>query len=371
MNRVYVEGNVLRNRFGKVFLCGANVRGQAYNPLRDVGEGWKGTGFDDPFTYAAVDAAFLKSFGFNCIRTAGVYWSLLETSRTPDEFTYNAEYLNAIKQLVQDYNAQGIYVILDLHRRGTADFLSRFLPMEGSRFSDEFFTDTSPISAREHLKKVWLLLSNNFKGNASIAGYDFVNEPFHTGTLSLQQVSDSWQDIVDYVTQALRANGDSHVIMPSLTPWARNMSLLSRRFLDPNTIYQPHAYQGTDGGGTILTTDITQIRLEFNEAICEPATSLKVPVVLGEMCAFGTLTAETDEYLRNLLTVARECPHVQGFLYYAFYSYGGNPQPVGWETILKEFTPEPAPVEMSAGMILALIIIILALFVTLFKGGEK
>lgn len=347
MLRLYVRNGKIRNIFGQVFLSGCNVRGQAYNPDTSVGYGWKGTGFDDPFTWREIDSDIIRNYGLNCVRTGGVYWALLEISPSPSEFVVESEYLEAIKQFVKTYTSKGIYVILSLMLHGSINGmapLANFLPLSDKKITDSFFTDIGPTSGREHLKNMWLALSEAFKNEWGIAGYDIMNEPgtYYSGNLTVQELNDYWQEIVDYVTLSLRENGDRHIIMPCMAPWARSCKTLSSPFKDPNTLYEPHVYQGTDSAGNILTTNIDELRSQVYDDIGLKMTNFNTPWISGEFGNLGSIdNAQKEEYLKNLLTVLFEHPNYGGALYWAYYSYDGVPTTSGWYEIMNEYVPTP------------------------------
>jgi aryl-phospho-beta-D-glucosidase BglC (GH1 family) len=342
LERLYVEGNTIRDRVEEIFLVGCGLRGQARNPQN---------GWDDFWTYAESDAKIIRDYGFNSIRLAGCYWARIETSQSPDQFTYDVGYVQHIVDTVKAYGDQGIYVIIDLHTYATAEGmepLAKFLPWSGTAdyWTDEFFTDTGPTSAREHLKRVWLMLSDIFKNNWNVAGYDLLNEPHHEGTLSNQEIHDYWWDIADYVISALRANGDNHIVFVEESPWSTNCKFMTGKLNDPNVVYEPHWYQGLNlstDPHSVLNNDLDWLRDYFGTASAYISTKMaefNVPFVIGEFCDWESIHMVADSlediYLRNSLTVFRESPTMRGFWYHSFQSYDGVPNSSGWQQRLAE-----------------------------------
>ncbi|MGA2240066.1 MAG: cellulase family glycosylhydrolase [Candidatus Bathyarchaeia archaeon] len=341
---LFVKGASVYDYSGPVFLVGANVGSQAWNPIK-YGQ------WDDWWTYRERDADNIKSYGLNSIRLL-VYWEALEKSSSPNEFRYDQNYVSRLKETVEAYNRRGIYVIIDLHRHSltAGSMLGRFMPMAGGGdgFAKEWFVATGPTSAREHLKRVWLMLSDLFKDDTGVAGYDLCNEP-HLGDASLtpQQVADAWLDIVDYVTGALRANADTHMIFVNFAPLAQSAAYLSRKATDPNTLYEPHFYQGIElSNYTVTNNKLDWLREAFGARdthIFDQMARFNVPFVIGE---FGfepkTLYPGDSRYiwLRNALTVFLESSTLCGLFYYSYMAFGGNIRGDGWQRILTEYTTD-------------------------------
>jgi len=338
---LYVENNVIRSETGPFFLIGCNVRGEAYNPKTDGR-------YDDWYTYRYLDAGNIKSYGFNAIRLI-TYWELIETSQTPGEFDYNDEYIEKILQTVEAYNQNNIYVIIDLHQHGSMDELGKFVPTLGSDtdFADRFYSDTSPTSAREHLKRLWLKLSERFKNCSGVAGYDICNEPHRSsGSLSNQQVADYWFDIADYVIAALRAAGDNHMVFINFSPWSRYTGFMNRKLNDDNVVYCAHFYQGINEADlTVQYNDYSQLQSAFEEDIKSKIVEFNVPFVLEEQGFGGYKINEGDErdiWLKNAMTIHKTNSLMQGWLYFCYIAYNGNIQGGGWQATLIEHFADKA-----------------------------
>lgn len=281
LGMLYVEGSTIRNSEGPFFMKGCSVRGVPHNPAQD-GK------YDDWYTYRAKDAANIKSLGFNTIRLV-VYWEELETSTSPAEFTYNEQYIERLRQTVEEYNRQGIYVIIDLHQSSRVNDLSRFIPTAGNdmTFASAFYSDASPTSAREHLKNVWLRLSQTFRDNPGVM-YELLNEPHHVGTLTAQQVSDYWFGIAEYVTSSLRGAGDDHIVVIDFGPSARFTGYMSAPIADGNAVYSVHFYQGIDEERLIVIDNgFGWLKTVFERDVNARLAEFNVPYIMGEQ-GFGT-----------------------------------------------------------------------------------
>jgi len=331
--RLYVEKYVIGSQTGPFFLIGCNIRGQAFNPKTNGR-------YDDWYTYRYSDAANIKSYGFNVIRLIA-YWECIETSQSPSEFTYDDEYIEKIRQTVEAYSANNIYVIIDLHQHGSVNELGKFIPTLGcdTDFADEFYSDSSPTSAREHLKQLWLGLSETFKNYSGIAGYDICNEPHRSyGSLSNQQVADCWFDIADYVIDGLRGVGDNHVVFVDFSPWSRYAGFMSRKLNDDNVVYCAHFYQGINATDvTVLYNDYSQLQSAFEKDINAKMAEFNVPFVMEEQGFGGFKINEEDErdiWLRNAITIHKTSSLMQGWLYFCYIAYGGNVKGGGWQATL-------------------------------------
>lgn len=336
---LYIENNMIRDSVGSFFLVGTNVRGQAYNPARDGR-------YDDWYIYRNQDAINIQSFGINSIRLL-VYWEVLETSSSPSEFSYNQSYIEMIRQTVEAYNAKGIYVMIDLHEHPDGHRLGRFIPTsndDDTEFADAFYSDTSATSAREHLKNLWLTLSQTFKNYSGVVGYDLMNEPHHCcGSLTNQQVSNLWFDISDYVISAMRANGDNHIIFVNFCPWARSAQFVNRKLNDNNVLYSPHFYYGIDMGiMTATNNDYNWLQTQFNSYVKSQIEQFNIPFAFEEQ-GFGSAQINSgdpqDIWLKNMLNISNTSSLLQGWFYFCYYgTYGGGPMiGGGWQGTMTNF----------------------------------
>jgi hypothetical protein len=342
--RLYVEGNQIRDSKGPVFLIGCCYDGEARE--------YPGTDF---WTYANEAAEVVKGYGFNCIRLTGCYWSLLEISQNPEEFIYDQKYLQHIIDTVEAFGKRGIYVILDLHKtpmEGDIQSLAKFVPWSGviDDFADEFYTDTGPYSAREHLKRVWLMLSDIFKDNWSMAGYDILNEPYHRGAIDSQTISDYCWEMVDYVTAALRSNGDEHIVFVEPAPW-ETFRFMNRKLNDPNIVYEIHFYRGLNTSvfpPTVVNSSLNYLGDHIGEgwSYCNRLKEFNVPFIVGEYANMfytgGDILPDTpeDTYLRNTLRAFHEYLNMCGHFHYRYEAYGPNQSGTGsgWQEIAIEAT---------------------------------
>jgi len=321
--KLQVEKGVIRSTTGPLFLIGCNVRGQAYNPRTD-GK------YDDWYTYRYSDAQNIESYGFNTIRLT-MYWEEIELSNSPSDFLYNDTYVELVRKTVEAYNEKDIYVILDLHQHSDADELQKFVTTSGNDadYADAFYSDISNTSAWEHLRQLWLRISQTFKYYKGVAGYDILNEPHReNGSLSPQEVADLWFDISDYVVSALRTEGDSHVVFIEFCPAARHTNYMSRKLNDSNVVYEPHFYYGINTSDlSVLNNDYSWLKEQFDANVNAKMLDFGVPFIMGEQGFGGNqLTNDQSIWLENAIAISKSNPLMQGWLYWCYIAYDGIPQ---------------------------------------------
>ncbi len=141
-----------------------------------------------------------KKWGFNVIRL-GIIWDGLE----PEPGIYNEAYLTKIDQQIEWAKAAGLYVFLDMHQDLFSVKYSDGAPewatldegkphVTGSVWSDAYlispavqtawdnFWANQPVEdgmgVQDHYANAWKHVANRYEGNATVIGYDMMNEPF-------------------------------------------------------------------------------------------------------------------------------------------------------------------------------------------------
>ncbi len=140
----------------------------------------------------------LKKNGFNIVRL-GISWDYIE----PDEGEYSLDYIEAFKKFISMCEANGIYVMLDMHQ----DLFSKFLtghgdgaPLwavkdytlhqkpyaiwaEGYFYMDnvqkafcDFWHNEKAI--QDKYIKMWSFFAEQFKDCDNVIAFDYMNEPF-------------------------------------------------------------------------------------------------------------------------------------------------------------------------------------------------
>ncbi|MCV7384977.1 cellulase family glycosylhydrolase [Mycolicibacter longobardus] len=189
-------------------------------------------GFDED------DAAFLAANGFNAVRL-GIIWAAVE----PEPGVYDADYLAAVAATVKILGDHGIVSILDMHQ----DFYNEAFGGEGApdwavqtggwpnleidqafnyllnpalnHVWDAFWGNSKAadgIGLENHYAQMWQYTANYFAGDANVAGYTIMNEPW---------IGSQW------LSTAL---GSPHFDAQQLTPFYNQMTMAIRS-VDPDT----------------------------------------------------------------------------------------------------------------------------------------
>ena len=197
-NYITVEGNRFIDDQGRqVILNGFNVvnKSKEDNYLFEGG----------PEFYAN-----LKAWGVNCIRFI-IIWDGLE----PEPGAYNEQYLSEIDKRIQWAGDNDIFVVLDMHQDlfsvkysdgapewATLDenkphqqgdiWSEAYMISEAVQTSFDNFWTNQPapdgIGVQDHYANLWKYLATRYRNNATVIGYDIMNEPF-PGSSALEGVS--------------------------------------------------------------------------------------------------------------------------------------------------------------------------------------
>ncbi|MEB3022787.1 cellulase family glycosylhydrolase [[Mycobacterium] crassicus] len=186
---VEVSNGWLTNPDGQVVLWHGLNQVYKISPYTPSGDG-----------FSEDDAAFLAANGFNSVRL-GIIWAGVEPQ--PGVIDYN--YLASVKDTVDMLARHKIVAILDMHQdlyneefggEGAPDWatFNGGLPHFGLGFPatyplspaenhawDAFWANTKAsdgIGLQNHYAMSWQAVADYFKGNANVAGYDIMNEPW-------------------------------------------------------------------------------------------------------------------------------------------------------------------------------------------------
>jgi len=318
--RLWVDGPIIRDWKGQVFLAGVSYRGDSRG------------GCENYFDKAAQDAEKIKGWGFNCIKFP-IAWKWFE----PTSFGFDMDYLNTCVQAIKEFTSRGIYVVIHLESGDTERCrgnLRNFIPMSTTTwfFLDAFLTDTGPNGAREHIKEAFLRISDALKDDDGIVGYSIINNVHidKITALSLQQQHDLWWNALDYLTSSLRGNGDNKIVFATGCPYEQTWIYMNRLLSDPNTAYDPHFYQGTKSGGVPSNYDLAWLRDKFSTGQCYIREKMlefpNAPFLIGEFGVLGgdgptTWDEPKSLWERNALAVFREQGrNMAGWLHFAYYN---------------------------------------------------
>jgi len=231
-----VSGNKIVNKAGrKVRLTGISLGGwlmiEGYMlGGRNIPEhqfknslGPKAAEFTSEFRkrfFNEADAERISKLGFNCVRIPFNY-RLLEDKGG----------LELLADAVKWFSDRKIYSILDMHAVPGSQNHDWHSDSEGNA---KFWEDRHH---RDQYLQLWKLLSDRFKDNEFIAGYDIMNEPVTDKTDLLCEIYSQTIDLI-------RKNGDSHIIFLEGNRWAQDADVLDGLFSD-NVALSIHFYEPT------------------------------------------------------------------------------------------------------------------------------
>ena len=174
----------------------------------------------------------IKAWGFNAVRLP-LHYEYFVNLGTPD--VWNDQGFALLDDIISWCTVAGIYVILDLHAApgGQSD---------NSGISDYDSTKPSLWESRDNRSKtvrLWDKISERYKDEAWVAGYDLINEPnwdLPGGTLL--------RDLYVDLTRVIRANGDDHILFIEGNSYSNDYTGLTPPW-DPQMVYVFHKYQSS------------------------------------------------------------------------------------------------------------------------------
>ncbi|MEK8127279.1 cellulase family glycosylhydrolase [Paenibacillus filicis] len=266
----------------------------------------------------------VKALGMNTIRLPFGHFEMLN-----EDGTLRPTAFDRMDWFVSESAKRGLYVILDMHaapgsQNGMDHSGDITYPKVGNMFKNE-----ANMAKTVYL---WEQIAARYKGNATIATYDLLNEP--GGALGKEQ----W-DFYDRLYKAIRAVDPDHTITieaiwepyhlpsPTLYGWE-------------NMIYSYHFYGWNNTGSSIEQKKF----IDSKVPMVNEQTNYNVPLFVGEFSLFSNL--QSWEYALNLF-------EEQGWMWTTWsYKtvnqgswglYNGNPSKVNiyndsYETILSKWS---------------------------------
>ncbi len=270
-------------------LRGANVSAEAK---------WR------PGRLPPIDARALRrlrdEFGMNAVRLL-VFWEAIE----PRPGLYDEGYLAAVRALVREASALGLFVVVDMHQdlygegfgeagapwwSCDARLYETFVPQKpwflgylqrevGVCFERLYV----PGPTREAFVAAWLRLAEALRGAAPWLGLDLLNEPFW-GERSVSHLErETLPDFYGQLAEALRLALPEAWLLLEPAPTVNVGLPTELPALPPGpTIYAPHLYPAaTEMGIGWGEQDGPRLREQIR-VLCEDASRLGAPLVVGE-----------------------------------------------------------------------------------------
>lgn len=175
-----------------------------------------------------ADIDQIRSWGFNSVRVP-LHYEYFVNSGTPD--VWNDQGFTVLDNLISWCKTAGIYVIIDLHAAPGGQ--------SNNAISDYDSTKPSLWESETNKAKtvaLWKKLSERYKSESWVAGYDLINEPAWDlpGGVALR-------DLYGRITDAIRANGDNHILFIEGNWYSNDYTGLTPAW-DANIVYVFHKY---------------------------------------------------------------------------------------------------------------------------------
>lgn len=147
------------------------------------------------------DFQIIRQFGFNTVRVP-FHYSLLEDDARPFELKPDA--FRWLDRAVQMAARHGCYVILDLHGAPGGQSLDH---TTGRADQNRLWTDPE---AQRRTVWLWSQIAARYRGNAAVAAYDLLNEPFGDGKTEAHQPA--LLKLMEEIYAAVRAVDPDHIV---------------------------------------------------------------------------------------------------------------------------------------------------------------
>lgn len=233
---------------------------------------YAGTGSDSDAVISDANAAFLADNGFNVVRLA-ISWAGVE----PEPGVFNDAYLASVDQTVQALASHGIRAIIDMHQDAYSSVFGYdgapawavqdgglsnpslsfplavfFNPAENHAW-DAFWVNadaSNGLGLENNYAQMWEYVADYFKGNAGVAGFEIMNEPY-SGSQTLPSLLGSpffeaqqLTPFYDQVTSAIRSVDSTTPVFfePSMLPATAGYPTALGTVDFPHTVYSFHDY---------------------------------------------------------------------------------------------------------------------------------
>lgn len=199
--------------------------------LRGIGFGndvWSSRELPPATHHSEVDFARIAGWGMNAVRFY-LNYQLFEDDRAP--YQYKDTGFAWIDQNVAWAKANGVYLLLNIH-----------IPPGGFQSNGQGNALWTEPENQQRLIALWAAIAERYRGEATIAGYDLLNEP--RPTTSRQQ----WVDLAGRLVSAIRQVDPKHLLFIERTlsvgnDWDNDAEMNFFTVNDENVVYQFHFYE--------------------------------------------------------------------------------------------------------------------------------
>jgi aryl-phospho-beta-D-glucosidase BglC (GH1 family) len=179
-----------------------------------------------------ADVRRIAELGYNSVRPALNSRLFMKESGEPD---LNSEGFQLLNNLVRLCKVNRLYVIIDMHGAPGGQ--------TGTNIDD---SDDEPrlwmeAKYEQQLVNLWTAIVRRYKDEATVAGYDLLNEPLPARTGAAAKYKGQLEPLYKKLTKAIREVDTMHMIILEGMDWANDWSVFTGPF-DKNLVYQFHYY---------------------------------------------------------------------------------------------------------------------------------
>ena len=188
------------------------------------------------------DIHFLKSIGVNSIRIPFNY--RLFTSETYMGQNNPERGFELLDRVITWCKKEGIYVILDMHCAPggqTGDNID-----DGSGYPFLFKSKTM----QELTVNIWTRIAEHYKDEATVMGYDLLNEPIAT-YFNADEFNPYLEPLFKEITKGIRSVDKNHILFLGGAQWDSNFKIFSQPF-DSKLVYTFHKYWTKTTGKEVI-----------------------------------------------------------------------------------------------------------------------
>lgn len=151
--------------------------------------------------------SYIARKGFNIVRLP-ILWERIQPTVGGD---LDADYKGYIDENISWAEASGLKIVLDVHNYGRRDVSGTERIIGSAQLTQAHFVD------------LWTKLSTAYKDNTTVLVYDLMNEP-HNMTVETSpttyKTTATWTLATQSAIDAIRANGDTHIISVATDWWS-------------------------------------------------------------------------------------------------------------------------------------------------------
>lgn len=240
------------------------------------------------------DARYIASLGMNHVRIP-INYLHFEDDDAP--FELKDAGFKLLDSVLEICARNGIYAILDLHALPGSQNMHWH---SNNPTHHAFFWKHRHFQDR--VVNIWEKLADRYRGNATVAGYNIMNEPGDASGLKLKP-------FYDRAIAAVRAIDPDHIIFLDGNRYATDFSPFEGFEVYPNTVYSAHDYKtpGMAYGGPYpgVTRGIYVDRDHVEKTFIERTAFMRktgTPIWIGEFGPVFTNDPERDESKYRLLS---------------------------------------------------------------------